>query len=318
MVAYSAKIDVEDGRWLIEFPDCPGCQTFAETEVEIIARAREALEGWLEATLEMGHIPPQPVSKEARQLVTFPAIRGELLQIVVSEQLALGLRCLWNFRQRMQCVRLEFTHRAKELYEERPKAAAAYDSAEEILGSVIREFQPTADTAEQTRRRAVQQTITQLAATKDAFLADWASLMGLVASLDGAEDVVTVAKAALDLEYQLTGDTEHVGPLADLLGVGENYDENEEGADAMAALAKAADEPRILLNKPKPEDEGVDDVAQNSRLTLEDVRRGVASLADNNAQLVPLFVHPEQVPAVRALFESVPVEGYDENGEIEE
>lgn len=71
-------------------------------------------------------------------------------------------------------------------------------------------------------------------------------------------------------------------------------------------------------SEPKPEDEGVDDVAQNSRLTLEDVRRGVASLADNNAQLVPLFVHPKQVPAVRALFESVPVEGYDENGEIEE
>ncbi|TMQ06265.1 MAG: type II toxin-antitoxin system HicB family antitoxin [Deltaproteobacteria bacterium] len=58
---YVAKLTTEDGRWLVEFPDCPGCQTFGETREEAIAMAREALEGWLEAHLEYGDAPPRPV-----------------------------------------------------------------------------------------------------------------------------------------------------------------------------------------------------------------------------------------------------------------
>jgi antitoxin HicB len=58
---YIAKIiEDDDGRWLVEFPDCPGCQTFGETRDEAIAMAREALEGWLETGLEHGDVPPHP------------------------------------------------------------------------------------------------------------------------------------------------------------------------------------------------------------------------------------------------------------------
>jgi predicted RNase H-like HicB family nuclease/transcriptional regulator with XRE-family HTH domain len=57
---YVAKITTEDGRWLVEFPDCPGCQTFGETKVSAIAMASEALEGWLETHLAYGDAPPRP------------------------------------------------------------------------------------------------------------------------------------------------------------------------------------------------------------------------------------------------------------------
>jgi len=57
---YVAKITTEDGRWLVKFPDCPGCQTFGETKEAAIAMASEALEGWLETHLEYGDAPPRP------------------------------------------------------------------------------------------------------------------------------------------------------------------------------------------------------------------------------------------------------------------
>jgi len=42
---YIAKLTTEDGHWLVEFPDCPGCQTFGETKAEALEMANEALEG---------------------------------------------------------------------------------------------------------------------------------------------------------------------------------------------------------------------------------------------------------------------------------
>jgi antitoxin HicB len=57
---YIAKLTTEDGRWLVGFPDCPGCQTFGETKEEALVMANEALEGWLEAHLEYGDAPPRP------------------------------------------------------------------------------------------------------------------------------------------------------------------------------------------------------------------------------------------------------------------
>lgn len=57
---YVAKLAREGGRWLVEFPDCPGCQTFGETKKAAITMAAEALEGWLEAHLEYGDAPPRP------------------------------------------------------------------------------------------------------------------------------------------------------------------------------------------------------------------------------------------------------------------
>jgi putative transcriptional regulator len=57
---YIAYISKEGRHTLAEFPDCPGCQTFSDGE-DLAAVAREALEGWLEAHLVDGQIPPRPV-----------------------------------------------------------------------------------------------------------------------------------------------------------------------------------------------------------------------------------------------------------------
>jgi transcriptional regulator with XRE-family HTH domain/predicted RNase H-like HicB family nuclease len=59
---YVAKLSPEGRRWLVEFPDCPGCQTFGRTKDEAIVMAAEALEGWLETHLEYGDAPPRPAS----------------------------------------------------------------------------------------------------------------------------------------------------------------------------------------------------------------------------------------------------------------
>jgi DNA-binding XRE family transcriptional regulator/predicted RNase H-like HicB family nuclease len=57
---YIAYISREGKRVLAEFPDCPGCQTYADHDEAIAEVAREALEGWLEAHLVDGQIPPRP------------------------------------------------------------------------------------------------------------------------------------------------------------------------------------------------------------------------------------------------------------------
>lgn len=48
-VEYVAALTREGAQTLIEFPACPGCQTFADPDEDVAAVAREALEGWLEA-----------------------------------------------------------------------------------------------------------------------------------------------------------------------------------------------------------------------------------------------------------------------------
>jgi DNA-binding XRE family transcriptional regulator/predicted RNase H-like HicB family nuclease len=57
---YVARISKEGRRTLIEFPDCPGCQTFAEPREDVASVAREALESWLEVELKYGSAPPTP------------------------------------------------------------------------------------------------------------------------------------------------------------------------------------------------------------------------------------------------------------------
>ena len=60
---YIAKLTREGSRWLIDFPDCPGCQTFGDSRAEALAMAAEALEGWLETHLEYGDVPPRPKAR---------------------------------------------------------------------------------------------------------------------------------------------------------------------------------------------------------------------------------------------------------------
>lgn len=54
-------ITARDGdRTTVEFPDCPGCATFAEADEDVLTVAREALEGWLQAELVGREVPPRP------------------------------------------------------------------------------------------------------------------------------------------------------------------------------------------------------------------------------------------------------------------
>jgi HTH-type transcriptional regulator / antitoxin HipB len=57
---YTAYVLREGKHMLAEFPDCPGCQTFADSSDDLPAAAKEALEGWLEAHLVDGQVPPEP------------------------------------------------------------------------------------------------------------------------------------------------------------------------------------------------------------------------------------------------------------------
>jgi predicted RNase H-like HicB family nuclease/DNA-binding XRE family transcriptional regulator len=58
-VFYVAKITKEGKQTLAEFPDLPGCQTFADPGEDLLERAEEALVGWLETTLDLGRVPPE-------------------------------------------------------------------------------------------------------------------------------------------------------------------------------------------------------------------------------------------------------------------
>jgi DNA-binding XRE family transcriptional regulator/predicted RNase H-like HicB family nuclease len=77
---YDAYIYREGKHVLAEFPDCPGCQTFVDNGDKVAAAAREALEGWLEAHLVDGQVPPRPVGRSGaptgRKLARIPVRAG--------------------------------------------------------------------------------------------------------------------------------------------------------------------------------------------------------------------------------------------------
>jgi predicted RNase H-like HicB family nuclease/DNA-binding XRE family transcriptional regulator len=87
---YPAVITREGKYTLVEFPDCPGCQTFAGPGEDLAALAAEALEGWLEASLEGGDVPLPP------SRAGVPALKGvEVLEVPVSAMLATVLAIRW-------------------------------------------------------------------------------------------------------------------------------------------------------------------------------------------------------------------------------
>jgi predicted RNase H-like HicB family nuclease len=57
---YPAYIRREGSRRLLSFPDCPGCESFAEPSEDAYAVAQEALEAWLEGVLAARDVPPLP------------------------------------------------------------------------------------------------------------------------------------------------------------------------------------------------------------------------------------------------------------------
>lgn len=79
---YQAIVSREGKHWLAEFPDCPGCQTFATTKQALVAEAKDALEGWLEAHLLDGAVPPAPRARR----------RKDLLRVDIDPALAVRVR----------------------------------------------------------------------------------------------------------------------------------------------------------------------------------------------------------------------------------
>lgn len=102
---YYAHISREGKYVLADFPDCPGCQTFADNGDEIAEAAREALEGWLEAHLVDGQVPPRPVEHTS-------APKGrKLARIGVRPGLTAALLVRWA-RQDAQLTQKQLGERA--------------------------------------------------------------------------------------------------------------------------------------------------------------------------------------------------------------
>jgi predicted RNase H-like HicB family nuclease/DNA-binding XRE family transcriptional regulator len=86
---YAAYVHQEGSHWLAEFPDAPGCQTFADSLAELRESAQEALEGWLEAHLAGGDAPPRPQLR-------FEAPEGrQLLNVSIGPSLSAALAIRW-------------------------------------------------------------------------------------------------------------------------------------------------------------------------------------------------------------------------------
>lgn len=80
---YPAVVKREGRFVLAEFPDCPGCQTFAEDRESLESNAEEALVGWLESNLGRDLVPPRPSHKSGNGILLIPvpvslALRMEL------------------------------------------------------------------------------------------------------------------------------------------------------------------------------------------------------------------------------------------------
>ncbi|MBN2195818.1 MAG: type II toxin-antitoxin system HicB family antitoxin [Polyangiaceae bacterium] len=79
---YIAKHTREGKHHLATFPDAPGCQTFADSLDTLRTAAKEAIEGWLEANLVSGQVPPEPK----------PRTRGLVIEIDPALAVAIELR----------------------------------------------------------------------------------------------------------------------------------------------------------------------------------------------------------------------------------
>lgn len=85
---YSAVVTTEGKFTLAEFPDCPGCQTFAEEGESIEAVAADALDGWLVSNLGRGISPPRPGSVPIRK-------KAKVISVCVTPSLAIRIELRW-------------------------------------------------------------------------------------------------------------------------------------------------------------------------------------------------------------------------------
>jgi DNA-binding XRE family transcriptional regulator/predicted RNase H-like HicB family nuclease len=99
---YLAKVSREGKFWLAEFPDAPGCQTFAESRAALDTMARDALDGWLRSWLVTGETPPVPKGKR---------VTGDSLRVTVSPDLATAMQLRWA-REAAKLTQAELAKRA--------------------------------------------------------------------------------------------------------------------------------------------------------------------------------------------------------------
>lgn len=102
---YVAEVHREGAHWLAEFPDAPGCQTFADSAVALRAAAADALAGWLEAQLAGGDAPPRPAKHRLRKGV-------ERWEVPVSARLSAALLIRWR-RQELGLSQRQLAQRLK-------------------------------------------------------------------------------------------------------------------------------------------------------------------------------------------------------------
>jgi predicted RNase H-like HicB family nuclease len=89
-VAYPALLIKQGQATLINFPDCPGCETVAGPDQDVLDRARDALTGWLEASLEHRQVPPQPSA------IMQESATDQVLMVPLPEDLTQTLEEHWN------------------------------------------------------------------------------------------------------------------------------------------------------------------------------------------------------------------------------
>lgn len=90
---YEAFVSRDGDSYLVEFPDCVGCQTFADSADEVAAMAQEALEGWLEANLAERRVPPAPKRHKA-------PLGASVLRVTVNPVLTIALQVRWVRQER--------------------------------------------------------------------------------------------------------------------------------------------------------------------------------------------------------------------------
>ncbi len=84
---FLARITREGNATLADFPDCPGCQTFARAPESIDRAAAEALHGWLESMLDANDTIPTPrvrvTARRGQQVRAIPVEAGLAARIAL-------------------------------------------------------------------------------------------------------------------------------------------------------------------------------------------------------------------------------------------
>ena len=89
-VTYPALLIHEGQDTRISFPDCPGCETVAGADEDMLGVAQEALTGWLEVKLGGGAVPPQASAIQQHSAT------GQILMVPVPDDLTRRLEDRWN------------------------------------------------------------------------------------------------------------------------------------------------------------------------------------------------------------------------------